>query len=153
VSTDAIVAGAAMNESSPSFVEQTLGQLLRHPEPLREREVERALQRLQAARGDAAYLLMHRVLVLEAALGQLRAAPADVGSSSTGAVAAVAAPRTPPQPARGFLRDAAVVAAGVVAGQAVWQGLTGDADGAGLAGSAGDALAQDDGGLGLDGWL
>jgi hypothetical protein len=150
VSTDAIVAGAAMNESSPSFVEQTLGQLLRHPEPLREREVERALQRLQAARGDAAYLLMHRVLVLEAALGQLRAAPADAGLPATGAVAA---PRKPPQPARGFLRDAAVVAAGVVAGQAVWQGLTGDAVGAGLAGSAGDALAQDDGGLGLDGWL
>jgi hypothetical protein len=142
-----------MNESSPSFVEQTLGQLLRHPEPLREREVERALQRLQAARGDAAYLLMHRVLVLEAALGQLRAAAADARPLAPAAPVVPAAVRKPPQPARGFLRDAAVVAAGVVAGQAVWQGLAGDADGAAVAGSAGDALAQDDGGLGLDGWL
>lgn len=142
-----------MNESGQSLVEQTLGQLLRHPEPLREREVERALQRLQAARGDAAYLLMHRVLVLEAALAQLRGAAAEARPPVAAAPAAPATLQAPPRRAPSFLRDAAVVAAGVVAGQAVWQGLGVGDDGAVASGAVGDAVAADDGGLGLDGWL
>ena len=110
-----------------------LGQLLRHPEPPRELAVERALLRLQAARPDAAYLLMHRLLVLETALQQLQqSAPTPSPSQSTAPPAA---------PARSFLRDAAVVAAGVVAGQALWQGL-----------SPGDDNAVGEG-LGLDLWL
>jgi hypothetical protein len=60
-----------MNPSAQDPVAQVLGQLLRQPEPQRDVELERALMRLQAARSDAAYLLLHRVLVLETALQQL----------------------------------------------------------------------------------
>ena len=135
-----------MSDPHTAFVEQQLGQLLRHPDPLREPAVERALARLQAARGDAAYLLMHRVLVLQAALDQVR----EAGREGQPVAAAPASPpRRPAAPARGFLRDAAVVAAGVtagvVAGQAVWQGLSAD--------GAGDALARAAEDLGVDGWL
>jgi hypothetical protein len=113
-------------------VAQVLGQLLRQPEPLRDVELERALLRLQAARPDAAYLLLHRVMVLETALQQLK--PRVEGAATAAA---------PPAPARtrSFLREAAVVTAGVVAGQALWQGLS-------------DAPAAEGGdGLDIDGWL
>ena len=108
-----------MNTPAPDPVAQVLGRLLRQPEPQRDIELERALARLQAARSDAAYLLLHRVMVLECALQQLR----------QGAEGAAASP--PPQPlaTRSFLRDAAVVTAGVVAGQALWEGLGGAAEG------------------------
>lgn len=117
--------------AAQSPVAQVLGQLLRQPDPLREIELERALVRLQAARPDAAYLLLHRVMVLELALQQLRQ-PADGTSPSP-------APR--PVAPRGLLRDVAVVTAGVVAGQALWQGLEG---------ASADDVAD---GLDIDGWL
>ncbi len=120
---------------APDPVTHVLGQLLRHPEPQRDLELERALLRLQAARSDAAYLLLHRVLVLETALAQLQ--------QRTPAVAPVAnapAGMPPPAASRSFLRDAAVVTAGVVAGQVLWQGLA-------------DAPADAVDGLGIDGWL
>ena len=114
-----------------------LGQLLRQPEPQRELALERALLRLQAARPDAAYLLLHRVLVLETALLQIK--QSATAAASPAVATAGAAAGTPPT--RSFLRDAAVVTAGVVAGQALWQGLADDpTDG------IGDAFD-------LDGWL
>ncbi len=117
-----------MDTPAPDPVAQVLGQLLRQPEPLRDVELERALIRLQAARPDAAYLLLHRVMVLETALQRLL--PRAEG----------AAPAAPAR-TRSFLRDAAVVTAGVVAGQALWQGLS-------------DVPAADgDDGLDIDGWL
>lgn len=120
-----------MDHIAPDPVSQVLGRLLQQPEPLRDLELDRALQRLQAARPDAAYLLLHRVMVLECALQQLRQG-ADAAASN-------APPR--PEATRSFLRDAAVVAAGVVAGQALWQGISG--------GAAVEAVE----GLDFDGWL
>ena len=126
-----------MDTPAPDPVAQVLGQLLRQPEPLRDVELERALLRLQAARPDAAYLLLHRVMVLETALQQLRLRADGAGQ----AVQAVQSPPPPPPRTRSFLRDAAVVTAGVVAGQALWQGLA-------------DSPAADGGdGLDIDGWL
>ena len=97
-----------MDTPAPDPVAQVLGQLLRQPEPLRDVELERALIRLQAARPDAAYLLLHRVMVLETALQQLKPRPDGAASALPAA----------PAPTRSFLRDAAVITAGVVAGQA-----------------------------------
>jgi hypothetical protein len=126
-----------MEDASRDVVSRVLGELLRAPEPLRDLEVERALTRLSAARSDTPYLLLHRVLVLESALLQLRerattgGVPAVAAASAPGALPPVA----PAAPARSFLRDAAVVTLGVVAGQAVWDGMT--ADSAGSAGESG----------------
>jgi len=123
-----------------------LGDLLRAPEPVPDLQTERALTRLQAARSDAGYLLLHRVRVLETALLQLRQraiTASDAGSSSSGngaastlvpatSIATPAAPASPAQPAaasRSFLRDAAVVTLGVVAGHAVWDGMSAPTEG------------------------
>lgn len=123
-----------MADAGKDAVDRVLGELLRSPEPIRDLELERALVRLQAARGDAAYLLLHRVMVLEVALMQLRQRAVE---ASGPADAASAMPMTPASPApgsaisgmpaavrtavaqRSFLRDAAVVTLGVVAGQAL----------------------------------
>lgn len=120
-----------MDQAAPDSVGQVLGRLLRHPEPQRDIELERALLRLQAARPDAAYLLLHRVMVLETALARLRQGGDAV------------APGVPTAPAatRSFLRDAAVVTAGVVAAQALWGGISGG------------AATEGDAGLDLEGWL
>lgn len=129
-----------MNSAAQDPVAQVLGQLLRQPEPQRDVELERALLRLQAARSDTAYLLLHRVLVLETALQQLQARAAAAGATGEAAtpVPGAALRRSAP---RSFLRDAAVVTAGVVAGQALWQGLA-------------DGPAADGGdGLDIEGWL
>jgi len=130
-----------MQKSPPDPVESLLGRLLREPEPQREPAVVRALARLSAARGDAAYLLMHRVLVLEAALAGLL--PATQGQAQAAAAA--------PPPARGFLRDAAVVTAGVLAGTWLAQGVA--SAGQDEWGAGEDALADwdwDGAGDGLD---
>lgn len=129
-----------VDSPAPDPVAQVLGRLLQQPEPQRDLELERALQRLQAARSDSSYLLMHRVMVLEAALQQLRQPPS------------ASAQTLPARPAatRSFLRDAAVVAAGVVGGQALWQGISGASAVAGVEGLEGlEGLAGPD----LDGWL
>jgi hypothetical protein len=132
-----------MQEPPPDPVEALLGRLLREPEAHREPAVERALARLKAARGDAAYLLMHRVLVLETALARLQPTPQG---------AAQGAPRSSAS-ARSFVRDAAVVATGVLAGTWLAQGVASTASHGAQAGEAlGDAstdLALDDDGLDL----
>ena len=128
-----------MEDPGKDIVARVLGELLRAPEPVRDIEVDRALTRLQAARSDTPYLLLHRMLVLETALLQLRqreaalavAAPATPAAPAASAAIAVrtgmaaAAP-----PTRSFLRDAAVVTLGVVAGQAVWGSMSTEVDGA-----------------------
>jgi hypothetical protein len=121
-----------MDDTGKDTVARVLGELLRAPDPVRDIELERALTRLQAARGDTPYLLLHRVLVLETALLQLR--------QRADSAATLAPPATPavPTPARSFLRDAAVVTLGVVAGQALWDGLGSGPD-SGL-GGLGDLL-------------
>ena len=128
-----------MNNAAPDPVTQVLGQLLRQPEARRDVELERALLRLQAARPDAAYLLLHRLMVLETALQQMKSGAEAAALMSTasppGRSAATAA-----RP-RSFLRDAAVITVGVVAGQALWQGFS-DEPGA----DGGD-------GFDIDGWL
>jgi len=129
-----------MSPTDQDPVTQVLGQLLRQPEPQRELALERALTRLQAARPDAAYLLLHRVLVLETALQQHKQAAAAAAAPSAAATAATPAAAAP---TRSFLRDAAVVTAGVVAGQALWQGLADDP-----ASDIADAFDID-----IDGWL
>ena len=125
-----------MEDPGKDIVARVLGELLRAPEPVRDIEVDRALTRLQAARSDLPYLLLHRLLVLETALLQLRqreAALAEAAQATPTALSAVAA-RTgmaaAAPPTRSFLRDAAVVTLGVVAGQAVWGSLSTEADGA-----------------------
>ena len=139
------------------MITQVLGQLLRQPEPQRDIELERALVRLQAARSDAAYVLLHRVMVLEAALLQLKSGEpgkAVAGSANTATVAPTPLRLPAAAPMRSFLRDAAVVTAGVTAGvvvgQVLWQGLSDSplADGT-------DGTDVSDGGdlLGIDGWL
>lgn len=125
-----------MEEAASDTVNRVLGELLRAPAPLPDLEVQRALTRLLAARGDAPYLLLHRVLVLESALLRLRqraltAPPADAAAAPPPVPAAAAAAVAAAPAARSFLRDAAVVTLGVVAGQAVWDGMS--ADPAGLA--------------------
>lgn len=117
-----------MNDPAKDTVDRVLAELLRAPELVRDLQVERALTRLQAARGDAGYLLLHRVLVLETALLQLRQraiTASDAGGDSVGSgLGAAAAPAPQAVPARSFLRDAAVVTLGVVAGHAVWDGMS-----------------------------
>ena len=78
--------------------------LQRAPEALDDVEARRALTVLTASRSDAAYLLLHRVLVLELALQRIKAQQ-QVEAASVGI--------RPPSP---FLRDAATIAAGVVGG-------------------------------------
>lgn len=107
-----------MADAGKDAVDRVLGELLRSPEPMRDLELERALVRLQAARGDAAYLLLHRVMVLEVALMQLRQRAVQPGSPAEAAPAATPAARATVAQ-RSFLRDAAVVTLGVVAGQAL----------------------------------
>jgi len=106
-----------MPSNAETQVEHTLNQLLRHPEPVPDPLVQRALTRLLAARTDAPYLLLHRTLVLEAALARLQAA-ATAAASASAPSAASAAPAAPAAPAarHGFLRDAAVITAGVLGG-------------------------------------
>lgn len=116
----------AASDTGKETLDRVLGELLRAPEPLPDLELQRALTRLQAARGDAAHLLLHRVLVLETALQQLRAAgaAAAVPAGASASAAQRATPPAAPAPApRSFVRDAAVVAVGVTLGVAAGQVL------------------------------
>jgi len=130
------------------MITQVLGQLLRQPEPQRDIELERALVRLQVAQSDAAYVLLHRLMVLEAALQQLKSGEVGAGSANTATVAPTPPRRPAAAPTRSFLRDAAVVTAGVTAGvvvgQVLWQGWS---DSPTVDGSESGHL------LGIDGWL
>ena len=80
--------------------------------------------------------------MLETALQQLeaRTAAAD-GATGEASVVPIAGAALRPPASRSFLRDAAVVTAGIVVGQALWQGLS-------------EAPAADGGdGLDIEGWL
>jgi hypothetical protein len=76
--------------------------LQRVPEAVDDAEAQRAVTVLTASRPDAVYLLLQRVLVLETALERIRAQQP-------------AAPAGAPAPSP-FLREASVIAAGVVGG-------------------------------------
>ncbi len=95
-----------MHADAETQVEHTLGLLLRHPEPVPDPLVQRALTRLLAARSDAPYLLLHRTLALEAALARLQ------GATTVPAAARAAAPVA----RHGFVRDAALISVGLVGG-------------------------------------
>jgi len=114
-----------------------VNRILRHPDEAKDLDAERAVQRLVAARSDATYLLLQRALVLEVALAQVRgeverlrtaAAVAAQGAHEAGApaapsdVRAVAGAPAMALPARGFLRDAAVISAGVLGGSLLVRG-------------------------------
>ena len=119
--------------------------LLRQPAAADDAEARRALNMLTAARPDAAYLLLQRALVLELALERIRSA--QVPAADIDAPAAREAPSTPAPAARPgrraspFVRDAAVIAAGVVGGGLMLGALN----------VLGEQLAGDDGADGLDG--
>ncbi|MGD9833081.1 MAG: hypothetical protein AB7U92_10060 [Piscinibacter sp.] len=72
--------------------------LQRAPEAVDDAEAQRAVTVLTASRSDAVYLLLQRVLVLETALERIRAQQPAVPAPSP------------------FLREASVIAAGVVGG-------------------------------------
>ena len=116
-----------ITDAGQDTVDRVLGELLRAPEPLKDLDVQRALTRLLAARGDAAYLLLHRVLVLETALQQLRqrapVVPASPGVAAVAAAGPAAGPALARPSTRSFVRDAAVVAVGVTLGVAAGQVL------------------------------
>ncbi len=120
-----------MDAQERELLASLVNRLLRHPDEAKDIDAERALQRLLAARSDAPYLLLQRALVLEVALAQVRsevdrlraaegraandpqqpAAVPGAGGAGAGAL-----------PSRGFLRDAAVISAGVLGGSLLVRG-------------------------------
>ncbi|MCE2949258.1 MAG: DUF2076 family protein [bacterium] len=149
-----------MDAAERELLDGLVKRVLRHPDEAKDIDAERALQRLLAARSDAPYLLLQRSLVLEVALAHVRsevdrlraaegraandpqlpaAVPGAGGASAGAAVAAL--------PARGFLRDAAVISAGVLGGSLLVRGAESLFEGE----SAADADLDLD--LDLDGWI
>lgn len=121
-----------MNPQESELLRQVVRTLQRAPEALDDAEAQRALTVLLASRRDAPLLLLQRVLVLETALAQVRAAQAHAGDGAAPAPAVAPAPRPRPSP---FLRDAAVIATGVIGGGLVLGALD----------TLGEALSGDDG--------
>ena len=126
-----------MDAQERELLASLVNRVLRHPDEPKDIDAERALQRLVAARQDAGYLLLQRALVLEVALAQVRAevdrlrggaataandpcVPAGVAADGTDIAARIAAAL----PARGFLRDAAVISAGVLGGNLLVAGAS-----------------------------
>jgi hypothetical protein len=145
------------------LLDALVNRVLRHPDEPKDLDAQRAVQRLLAARGDAAYLLLQRALVLEVALARVRAGLA--GRDGSGPVAANDPSGLPPGtagaaagqpslagiadriatalPARGFLRDAAAVGAGVLAGNLLVAGAASLFDGDAAAdGATGAGLGE-----------
>lgn len=135
-----------MDAQERELLASLVNRVLRHPDEPKDIDAERALQRLVAARQDAGYLLLQRALVLEVALAQVRAEVDRLrGGAATAAndpgVAAGAAAGVPADgtdiaariaaalPARGFLRDAAVISAGVLGGNLLVNGAAALFDG------------------------
>ncbi len=115
-----------MDEQARELLAALVNRVLRHPDEAKDIDAQRAVQRLVAARADAPYLLLQRALVLEVALAQVHAeiarlrggaaiAANDPGVQS-GAPADSAVRAAAVLPSRGFLRDAAVISAGVLGG-------------------------------------
>lgn len=126
-----------MNRDESERLWALVRRLQRAPEALDDVEARRALTVLTASRSDAAYLLLQRVLVLETALEQIRQQRATDGDpqalpAPSPAVRAAAAGTWRPS---AFLRDAAVIATGVVGGGLVLDALDGADE------AAGDAVA------------
>lgn len=118
-----------MDERERELLDAMVNRVLRHPDEVKDIDAQRAVQRLMAARADSTYLLLQRALVLEVALARahaevdrLRGAAAVAANdpglpSAPPAVSADAAARIAAAlPSRGFLRDAAVISAGVLGG-------------------------------------
>jgi hypothetical protein len=109
--------------------------VLRHPDQARDIEIDRAAARLMAARSDTPQLLLQRVLVLEAALQQIGQQLQEAGAATppvaagTDTSAAALPPRTPASPSGSFVRDAAVIATGVLGGSLLFHGLASAFDG------------------------
>jgi len=119
-----------MDAYERQLMTRVVNDLLRQPDPLKDIDAERALAMLVSSRSDAPYLLLQRTLVLEAALEQVRwqmqrlreaqsaergdapALPAESGQPARPGALAASAMSVP----HGFLRDAAVISAGVVGG-------------------------------------
>ena len=139
-----------MDAQERELLASLVNRVLRHPDEPKDIDAERALQRLVAARQDAGYLLLQRALVLEVALAQVRAevdrlrggaataandpgVPAGVPVGVAAGVAAdgtdIAARIAAALPARGFLRDAAVISAGVLGGNLLVNGAAALFDG------------------------
>lgn len=131
-----------MDAQERELLASLVNRVLRHPDEPKDIDAERALQRLVAARQDTGYLLLQRALVLEVALAQVRAevdrlrgvaataandpgVPAGVPADGTDIAARIAAAL----PARGFLRDAAVISAGVLGGNLLVNGAAALFDG------------------------
>lgn len=144
-----------MDAAERELLDGLVNRVLRSPDQPRDLDAERALQRLLAARSDAAYLLLQRALVLEAALARVRAgierqrargsAAKDGtpdGQESVGTPEDRLHAGGPPSqaaaaaslPARGFLRDAAVISAGVLGGSLLAKGAESLFDGDGAPG-------------------
>ena len=131
-----------MNRDESDHLWALVRRLQRAPEALDDAEAQRALTVLTASRSDAAYLLLQRVLVLEK-VRQGRVAEASAAVAPTPVVSAAdrsgSGATWRPSP---FLRDAAVIATGVVGGGAVLAALDGVGD------AAGDALDEGLGAVG-----
>ena len=135
-----------MDAQERELLASLVNRVLRHPDEPKDIDAERALQRLVAARQDTGYLLLQRALVLEVALAQVRAevdrlrggaataandpgAPSGVTASVTADGTDIAARIAAALPARGFLRDAAVISAGVLGGNLLVNGAAALFDG------------------------
>jgi len=135
-----------MDAQERELLASLVNRVLRHPDEPKDIDAERALQRLVAARQDAGYLLLQRALVLEVALAQVRAevdrlrggaataandpgVPAGVAAGVTADGTDIATRIAAALPARGFLRDAAVISAGVLGGNLLVNGAAALFDG------------------------
>lgn len=131
-----------MDAQERELLASLVNRVLRHPDEPKDIDAERALQRLVAARQDAGYLLLQRALVLEVALAHVRAevdrlrGGAATAANDPGVAAGAAADGTDiaariaaALPARGFLRDAAVISAGVLGGNLLVNGAAALFDG------------------------
>jgi hypothetical protein len=135
-----------MDAQERELLASLVNRVLRHPDEPKDIDAERALQRLVAARQDTGYLLLQRALVLEVALAQVRAevdrlrggaataandpgVPAGVAAGVAADGTDIAARIAAALPARGFLRDAAVISAGVLGGNLLVNGAAALFDG------------------------
>ncbi len=146
-----------MDAAERELLDGLVKRVLRHPDEAKDIDAERALQRLLAARSDAPYLLLQRALVLEVALAHVRAEvdrlraaagpaandPQQPAAAPAAGAAGAASAVLGALPSRGFLRDAAVISAGVLGGSLLVRGAESLFEGE----SAADAD------LDLDGWI
>lgn len=122
-----------MNTSEREHLTQLERRVLRHPDLTRDIEIDRAAMRLMAARSDTPQLLLQHALALEAALQRIQQQLHALGTPAPSAAAVPdAQPDAPAAHARqpaavptatGFVRDAALVATGVLGGSLLFHGV------------------------------